>query len=83
MPPTLGKSQVSAVRKQIKLQLVTSICKNQACIEFQSELVTLLTELGTSSNEVQHKLFIGIFIQWLYKVVFLKDFKNFAKSKQQ
>ena len=51
MPPTLGKSQVSTVRKQMKLQIL-SICKNPCCIEYQSQIVSILTELGTSSNEV-------------------------------
>lgn len=51
MPPTLGKSQVSTVRKQVKLQIV-AICRNHCCVEFQTQIATMLTELGTSANEV-------------------------------
>lgn len=51
MPPTLGKSQVSTVRKQLKLQLAF-ICKNPCCLEFHAQIVALLTELGASNSEV-------------------------------
>ena len=51
MPPTLGKSQVSTVRKQMKLQIV-SICKNPCCVDYQAQIATSLTDLGASSNEV-------------------------------
>jgi hypothetical protein len=55
MPPTLGKSQVSSVRKQMKL-LIASICKNHCCIEFQPQITTLLSDLGASSNEIAKTL---------------------------
>ena len=54
MPPTLGRTQVSTVRKQIKLQLL-SICKNPVSVEFQTQITTILSELGASSNEVNLK----------------------------
>jgi symplekin len=51
MPPTLGNSQVSTVRKQIKLQII-SICKNPSCGEHVNDITKILTDLGTSSNEI-------------------------------
>lgn len=51
MPPTLGKSQVSTVRKQMKLQII-AICKNPCCLDYHGQIVSILTELGTSNNEV-------------------------------
>ena len=51
MPPTLGKSQVSTVRKQMKLQII-SVCKNSCCTDFQTQIVSLLSELGASSSEI-------------------------------
>jgi symplekin len=51
MPPTLGRSQVSTAKKQIKLQLF-SICKTPHAIEFQPQITNALTELGCTSNEV-------------------------------
>ena len=51
MPPTLGKSQVSTVRKQLKLQLAF-MCKNHCCLEFVAQITTILTDLGASNNEV-------------------------------
>jgi symplekin len=51
MPPTLGKSQVSTVRKQMKLQII-AICKNPCCLDYHAQIVQILTELGTSNNEV-------------------------------
>ena len=51
MPPTLGKSQVSTARKQMKLQLL-SICKTPHASEFQNQITSILSDLGLSSNEV-------------------------------
>jgi symplekin len=51
MPPTLGNSQVSTVRKQIKLQII-SICKNPYCAEYVKDITKILTDLGASSNEI-------------------------------
>lgn len=51
MPPTLGKSQVSTVRKQLKMQLMI-ICKNPSCIDFQVQIAGILTDLGASNSEV-------------------------------
>lgn len=55
MPPTLGKSQVNTVRKQMKLQLVL-ICKNPCCIEFQSKIISIFNELGASQSEISKAL---------------------------
>ena len=57
MPPTLGKSQVSTARKQMKLQLL-SICKTPHASEFQNQITIILSDLGLSSNEVILKTLI-------------------------
>ncbi|CAF0878916.1 unnamed protein product [Brachionus calyciflorus] len=51
IPPTLGKSQLNAVKKQMKLQ-IQSICKSSLCVGFVSELTSLLSDLGCSPNEI-------------------------------
>jgi symplekin len=42
---------VNSVKKQLKLQ-ISSICKNSCCLEFQSQLIALLNDLGASSSEI-------------------------------
>ena len=54
MPPTLGKTQVNTARKAIKLQ-VLSMCKTPTAVEFQTDLTSILSSLGASSNEVYTK----------------------------
>lgn len=51
MPPTLGNSQVSTVRKQLKLQLMF-ICKNPPSFDFQPQIAGMLANLGASNSEV-------------------------------
>lgn len=54
LPPTLGKSQVSSVRKQLKLQLLILLKHPLAAStqEYQSIMVELLNELGATPNEI-------------------------------
>lgn len=51
MPPTLGKSQVATARKAIKLHVI-SMCKTPIAFEFQTDINSILTTLGASTNEV-------------------------------
>jgi len=51
LPPTLVDSQVSSVRKIIKLKLL-SLLKHPASFDFQPQITTLLTDLGATQAEV-------------------------------
>ncbi|XP_051520086.1 symplekin isoform X2 [Myxocyprinus asiaticus] len=51
LPPTLAKSQVSSVRKNLKLHLV-SVLKHPSSVEFQGQVSTLLLDLGMSQSEI-------------------------------
>ncbi|XP_056601871.1 symplekin isoform X2 [Triplophysa dalaica] len=51
LPPTLAKSQVSSVRKNLKLHLV-SVLKHPSSVEFHGQISTLLLDLGMSQNEI-------------------------------
>lgn len=51
LPPTLAKSQVSSVRKNLKLHLV-SVLKHPCSLEFQAQISTLLLDLGMPQNEI-------------------------------
>ncbi|KAG8333354.1 hypothetical protein J6590_000498 [Homalodisca vitripennis] len=51
LPPTLSKSQVSSVRKHLKLQLLT-LLKHPAAVDFLQNITTLLTDLGATYHEV-------------------------------
>ncbi|XP_054261874.1 symplekin-like [Macrosteles quadrilineatus] len=51
LPPTLTKSQVSSVRKHLKLQLLT-LLKHPAAMDFLQNITTLLTDLGATYHEV-------------------------------
>lgn len=51
LPPTLSKSQVSSVRKNLKMQMLTLLRMPDA-IEFQYNITTLLTDLGATQSEV-------------------------------
>ncbi|KAM4696875.1 symplekin [Rhinophrynus dorsalis] len=55
LPPTLAKSQVSSVRKNLKLQLL-SVLRHQASYEYQGPISTLLLDLGTSQGEIARHL---------------------------
>lgn len=51
LPPTLSKSQVSSVRKSLKLQML-SLLKHPAAVDMISQIATLLTDLGATQSEV-------------------------------
>uniref|UniRef100_A0A8C4MZF0 Symplekin scaffold protein n=1 Tax=Eptatretus burgeri TaxID=7764 RepID=A0A8C4MZF0_EPTBU len=51
LPPTLAKSQVSSVRKNLKLHLLT-LLRLSAAAEFQSQVTTLLYDLGCTAPEI-------------------------------
>lgn len=51
LPPTLSKSQVSSVRKQMKNNLL-SLLKCPGSYDYQSNISTLLTDLGATYAEV-------------------------------
>ncbi|XP_078287131.1 symplekin isoform X2 [Rhinoraja longicauda] len=51
LPPTLAKSQVSSVRKNLKLHLL-SVLKHQSSFEFHAQITTLLLDLGTQQQEI-------------------------------
>jgi symplekin len=54
LPPTLAKSQVNSVRKQLKLQLLILLKHPIASASppFQSQISQLLTDLGASQSEI-------------------------------
>ena len=51
LPPTLVDSQVTSVRKIVKLKLL-SLLKHPASLDFQPQITTLLTDLGATQAEV-------------------------------
>ncbi|XP_029849655.1 symplekin isoform X1 [Ixodes scapularis] len=51
LPPTLAKSQVSSVRKHLKLQLLI-LMKHPAAVDFHGQISTLLTDLGATPQEI-------------------------------
>ncbi|XP_059481472.1 symplekin [Neocloeon triangulifer] len=51
LPPTLSKSQVSSVRKHLKLQLL-NLLKHPAAFEMLSNITTLLMDLGATQSEI-------------------------------
>ncbi|XP_075704540.1 symplekin isoform X2 [Rhinoderma darwinii] len=51
LPPTLAKSQVSSVRKNLKLQLL-SVLRHPSSCEYQGPITTLLMDLGTGQAEI-------------------------------
>ncbi|KAL0272117.1 UNVERIFIED_CONTAM: hypothetical protein PYX00_005209 [Menopon gallinae] len=51
LPPTLSKSQVSSVRKHLKLQLL-NLLKMPTSLDYHSNITTLLTDLGATYQEV-------------------------------
>ncbi|XP_071441914.1 symplekin-like [Hetaerina americana] len=51
LPPTLSKSQVSSVRKHLKLQLF-NLLKHPASLDYQTNITTLLTDLGATYQEI-------------------------------
>ncbi|KAG8448477.1 hypothetical protein GDO86_015533 [Hymenochirus boettgeri] len=55
LPPTLAKSQVSSVRKNLKLHLL-SVLRHPSSFEYQGPISTLLLDLGTSQGEITRHL---------------------------
>jgi len=51
LPPTLAKSQVSSVRKNLKMQML-SLLKHPRAVDFLTNITTLLTDLGATQSEV-------------------------------
>ncbi|KAJ8402175.1 hypothetical protein AAFF_G00370400 [Aldrovandia affinis] len=51
LPPTLAKSQVSSVRKNLKLHLV-AVLRHPCSLEFQGQISTLLQDLGMAQSEI-------------------------------
>uniref|UniRef100_A0A0B7BJ07 Symplekin n=1 Tax=Arion vulgaris TaxID=1028688 RepID=A0A0B7BJ07_9EUPU len=51
LPPTLAKSQVSSVRKNLKTQMM-SLLRHPASVDFIPQISTLLTDLGASQSEI-------------------------------
>ncbi|XP_067136440.1 symplekin [Centruroides vittatus] len=55
LPPTLAKSQVSSVRKHLKLQLLI-LLKHPAAVDFHTQITTLLTDLGATQQEIMKSM---------------------------
>jgi len=55
LPPTLSKSQVSSVRKNLKMQLFL-LLKLPLVEQYQTQIGTLLTDLGATSSEIQKSM---------------------------
>lgn len=55
LPPTLTDSQVSSVKKSLKMQL-TALLKNKGSYEYQSVIKHLLFDLGASQGEIQRSV---------------------------
>ncbi|XP_783721.4 symplekin [Strongylocentrotus purpuratus] len=51
LPPTLSKSQVSSVRKTLKIQLF-GLLRHQSSVDLRRNIGTLLTDLGASETEI-------------------------------
>ncbi|XP_069686905.1 symplekin isoform X1 [Periplaneta americana] len=51
LPPTLSKSQVSSVRKHLKMQLL-NLLKHPSSVDYYTNITTLLTDLGATYQEV-------------------------------
>ncbi|XP_053373588.1 symplekin-like isoform X2 [Mercenaria mercenaria] len=51
LPPTLAKSQVSSVRKNLKMQML-SLLKHKCAVDYLTNITTLLTDLGATQSEV-------------------------------
>ena len=51
LPPTLSKSQVSSVRKNLKMQML-QLLRQPASVDYHTQITTLLTDLGATQSEV-------------------------------
>ncbi|KAH8027591.1 hypothetical protein HPB51_007141 [Rhipicephalus microplus] len=55
LPPTLAKSQVSSVRKHLKLQLLI-LMKHPVAVDYHGQISTLLTDLGATPQEISKSM---------------------------
>lgn len=55
LPPTLTDSQVSSVRKHLKMQLINML-KQHAAYEMQQIIIAMLIDLGASNQEISRAL---------------------------
>lgn len=55
LPPTLANSQVSSVRKSLKMQML-ALLRLPASYEYQPQITTLLTDLGATQSEVMRAM---------------------------
>ncbi|ESO93591.1 hypothetical protein LOTGIDRAFT_215976, partial [Lottia gigantea] len=55
LPPTLAKSQVSSVRKNLKMQML-ALLKHPASVDHLTQITTLLTDLGASQSEINKNM---------------------------
>ncbi|XP_077868134.1 symplekin-like [Saccoglossus kowalevskii] len=55
LPPTLAKSQVNSVRKNLKMQLL-SLLRHPSSVEFHPQITTLLTDLGATPQEISKNI---------------------------
>lgn len=55
LPPTLAKSQVSSVRKNMKMHML-SLLKHKASVDYITQITTLLTDLGATNSEVMKNM---------------------------
>ncbi|XP_041352693.1 symplekin-like [Gigantopelta aegis] len=55
LPPTLSKSQVSSVRKNLKMQMI-SLLKHPRSVDHLTQITTLLTDLGASQSEINKNM---------------------------
>jgi len=51
LPPTLGKSQITSVKKQMKMLLMT-IVKQPNMVDYYGKISEILTDLGVSQSEI-------------------------------
>ncbi len=51
LPPTLERSQVTSVKKFMKVQLI-GLLRHPRAIDFYDNITTLLTSLGATNSEV-------------------------------
>lgn len=69
LPPTLAKSQVTSVRKNLKLHLL-SLLKHPGSIDYQPQMIMLLTDLGAKPAEVRMIFICGIKLKYEYRFLF-------------
>ncbi|XP_055603374.1 symplekin-like [Uranotaenia lowii] len=55
LPPTLTNSQVSSVRKNLKMQFL-NLLKHPSCYEHQTSIAHILQDLGASNSEISRAI---------------------------